>query len=598
MFDQVCNESIKHEIMHSDLKIPDAQDKRMRLLSKAWRIRPMSYKQFSNLVAKQNGLYDALVKINGKEDPLRKTLLIIDEAHKLYGGGDLSSIERPDMKALKQALMYSYQYSGINSVKLLLMTATPITQDPMELIKLMNLCKPPTEQMPEDFTNFSEAYLNDNGEFTDLGRQKYLDDISGYISYLNREKDARQFSQPQIQHIKVPITNDIKNAERFDKKIVRDFMESDVSELKEKIAQETKELKGELGDLDKNKFNFLRDDVCDDYEGKEGKWCKKVANKNIKLLVAEAKEEVKEIRDRIKEIKSAIKERNESRRDALKDVKENVENYKEEYEKYKESLLYAVRNKCGKKITGNSGLGEFAKEDPTIVKYDRELNEYNEQIQQLHNQLKQQMMNYKQRIDHLKQLLKKDLSDLERSVIKMTIRDDGKTHKNAMKLKRKEVVSMEKNITKNIRDTQKKKKMEMKKVKKTLKNRIKEEKKNEKKIEREEKKLRKSLRKERDYREDIKHVVLVELVKKYKNKIDEDLGFMHEENERKIQEKENARHEKEMEKTRAKEQKALEKERAKKEKEEAKEKARETKKREKEELKKQKEMMRKTKKTK
>ena len=95
-----------------------------------------------------------MVKINGNQDPLQKTLLIIDEAHKLYGGGDLSSIETPDMNALHAALMNSYTVSGNNSVKLLLMTATPIQTDPMELIKLINLFKLPTQQMPDNFDIF------------------------------------------------------------------------------------------------------------------------------------------------------------------------------------------------------------------------------------------------------------------------------------------------------------------------------------------------------------------------------------------------------------------------------------------------------------
>ena len=101
MFDQVCHEIIKLKIENDGIAIPSNNTDRMKLLSKSWRIRPMSYKQFSNLVSKRNKLYDTLVKINGSADPLRKTLIINDEAHKLYGGGDLSSIERPDIGALQ-----------------------------------------------------------------------------------------------------------------------------------------------------------------------------------------------------------------------------------------------------------------------------------------------------------------------------------------------------------------------------------------------------------------------------------------------------------------------------------------------------------------
>ena len=178
----------------------------MRLLSKSWSIRPMSYKQFSNLVEGKNDMYDQLVKINGSVDPLRKTLLIIDEAHKLYGGADLSSVERPNMDKLHAALMNSYVRSGKDSVKLMLMTGTPMTNDPMELIKLLNLMRLPNEQLPVDYDEFAQKYLTPTGEFSRKGKMRFLDEIAGHISYLNRERDARTFAQPKIVPVVVPMS--------------------------------------------------------------------------------------------------------------------------------------------------------------------------------------------------------------------------------------------------------------------------------------------------------------------------------------------------------------------------------------------------------
>ncbi|MEY4573385.1 MAG: Phaeocystis globosa virus, partial [Bacteroidota bacterium] len=219
MFDQVCHEIIKLKIENQGIVIPSNNTDRMKLLSKSWRIRPMSYKQFSNLVSKKNQIYETMVKINGKEDPLRKTLLIIDEAHKLYGGGDLSTIETPDMVSLHASLMNSYIMSGSESVKLLLMTATPVQTDPMELIKLINLFKLPNEQIPDNFELFSEKYLNENGIFKPDGLHKFRNEIAGHISYLNREKDARQFSQPVISIIKTNVYD--KEILNYNKKLTR-----------------------------------------------------------------------------------------------------------------------------------------------------------------------------------------------------------------------------------------------------------------------------------------------------------------------------------------------------------------------------------------
>ena len=520
MFDQVCNESIRHQIEKSHLQMPTDQQKRMRLLSKAWRIRPMSYKQFSNLVSKQNALYDELVKINGHEDPLRKTLLIIDEAHKLYGGDDLSSIERPDMNALHQALMYSYQFSGADSVKVLLMTATPITKDPMELIQLMNLLKPAGEQMPADFSNFSAKYLNEKGEFTEHGRSLYLDDIAGYISYLNREKDARQFSQPQIHHIETPIISDIKTAERFDKKLVQNMLDTNVSDLKQQIQEENKKLEGELGSTNAQTFAFLRDDICGELEGKPKTQCAKVVNNNIREMVAIAKEQVQHIRDKIKEIKERIKERGQMKKTAFAEVKQNIEKYGDQYERYQGSLLYQLRKKCAVRVGDKTTLDENIHEHPVIHKYDLAIDEYNKEIAELHEQLKNLTINYKKRMDHLKRMLKTDLNEQERSVIHMTLRDEKKEYSAMIRIKRKENTQSEKNLKQEITNTEKKRTRRYNKIRKTVKNMIGNERQRMKQINQEKKMLRKTLK---DQKKGVEHDFLKNLVNKYRSKIVEDL---------------------------------------------------------------------------
>jgi hypothetical protein len=550
MFDQVCSESIRTEITRHNLVIPTEQNKRMKLLSKSWRIRPMSYKQFSNLVSKQNSYYEALVKINGKEDPLRKTLLIIDEAHKLYGGADLSSIERPDMNALKQALMYSYQYSGQDSVKLLLMTATPITNDPMELIKLINLCKGPDEQMPADFDAFSDTYLNEDGEFRPDGRVKYLDDIAGYVSYLNREKDARQFSQPIIQHIEVAIIKDMKNVGKFDKKIVRDIMDSDIPELKARIEEQSQEMKGELSDLDANRFKFLKKELCGGLEGKEQKKCEVIVKKNIRELIAEAKAEVKKIREKIKEVKDVVKEKSKLKRDTLADIRQNTEDYAEEYETYKETLLYQLKNKCAKRITNEKSLTDMISEHPTIVGYDKKIKEHDDRITVLEDEIKGMAMNHKKRMAHLKQIMKTDLNELERSVIKSTVRDDRKDYKALLKIKRKDLTASKKDTRKKTSEIQKTRKKYVVKIKKLLKKKMREEVKSKKNIEKEEKKLRKTLRKQEEVEEEINNDLLKDLVKKYRNQAMDQLLHYDEEMHREELEKEEKKQLKEIEKER------------------------------------------------
>jgi hypothetical protein len=548
MFDQVCSEPIRNKITLSKLTIPDEQNKRMKMLSNSWRIRPMSYKQFSNLVSKQNAFYKTLVKINGEVDPLRKTLLIIDEAHKLYGGGDLSSIERPDMNALHQAVMNSYEISGRDSVRLMLMTATPITEDPLELIKLINLMKPIREQMPTNFEEFSNVYLDNDGKFTENGRERYLNDIAGYVSYLNREKDARQFSQPIIKPINTPIITDIEQAKRFDKKIVRDVMSSDINQLKNQIIENNNKLKGELSEVNTNMFSFLKKEICNGLENKSLKQCETLVKRNIKQMVAEAKDEIKVIRDSIKEIRELVKQRNLARKESLSGIKQNTEQFVEDYDKYKNTVLYALKNNCGVKINGSSKLNELVKQHPVIKSYDEEIELYNVKIQELQNKLKLDVLQYKKKLEKLKLLLKEDLSDLERSVIKMTIRDERKTQRNLLKLKRKENIVIEKDLKDSIRETEKRRKKKYGNIRKTIKARITEEKHNEKEIEKEEKELRQALRKQGNQREEFKTELLVNLVDKYKGKIMNDLVDLDEQKYAKQKEKEDKRIAKELEK--------------------------------------------------
>jgi hypothetical protein len=504
-------------------------------------------------VSKKNDYYKKLVQINGELDPLRKTLLIIDEAHKLYGGGDLSNIERPDMNALHKSLMNSYALSGRDSVKLLLMTATPMTDDPMEIIKLLNLLRPTERQMPGDFNSFATEYLNDQGQFTETGRHKYLDDIAGYVSYLNRERDARQFAQPIVKEVHVPITQDIESVERFDKKIVRDLMNSDILDLKSQIIEKNKSLQGELGEADKNMFSFLKEETCGDLEGKPLKVCEKVVKANIKELVQEAKGEIKKIREQIKEIRELIKNRNLLRKTALNDVKENVTNNEEDFEHYKQSVVYNMKNKCGKKISGKIPLKELAENDTKTREYSEAISAYNNKIAELQDLLKTDLENHKKRIEHLKKILKKDLSELESSVIKMTIVDERKAFKTVMKIKKRDATKTQKDIKKQIKGVEKSKKKRFQQLKKTVKKMANAEKKKEKGIARAEKKLRKTMRKQGEMQDEIKHDLLVNLVDKYRSKIMDDLVGVDEELHHKQMEKENARLQKQKEKDKVKE---------------------------------------------
>jgi superfamily II DNA or RNA helicase len=222
IFNSVCSLSLQEKIKRGEY-VPEGYIKSpLKYLSKNW-LMPISYKQFSNMLLEKNKLYNEMKRRNGAEDPLRKTLVIIDEVHKLYSN-ELSIVERPNINILKEKIKRSYKISKENSVRLLLMSATPYTNNPMNLIKILNLLRNEVD-IPENFETFKKIYLDDNSTFTKKGAKIFLDEITGYISYLNRQRDTRQFSYPVFYNINVKMSeignkNIINNLEKYNKHII------------------------------------------------------------------------------------------------------------------------------------------------------------------------------------------------------------------------------------------------------------------------------------------------------------------------------------------------------------------------------------------
>lgn len=247
MYKQVCSLVIKNQLKRNEIQIPEnAVHTPMKYLSKVW-MKPISFKQFSNMCKGKNDIYREMVKRNGAEDPLKKTLIIIDEVHKIYAK-DVVGSERPDPEAIKKAIHESYEKSGDDSVRVLLMSATPYTDDPLDMMRILNLIRKPTEQLPENIDKFTEEYLDDDGSFTELGKKKFQNDITGLISYLNRERDARQFAYPIFHNINVPIstsTRFIKEHELSLKEQEFDKLQKDVKEGANALKEATKKIKQE-----------------------------------------------------------------------------------------------------------------------------------------------------------------------------------------------------------------------------------------------------------------------------------------------------------------------------------------------------------------
>lgn len=256
MYDQICSVDIQERIDKGKLVLPKGNPvpNPKKYVSDKW-IEPISYKQFSNMLLKQNRFYEEIVTRNGSVDPLRKTLIIIDEAHKLYAE-NVAASEKPKVEILEQMIQNSYKVSGKHSCRILLMTATPYTSDGMEMINLLNLLRPRADRFPKDFEKFGKAYLKPDGTFTKVGLTKFQNEVSGYVSYLNRSQDARNFAHPIIENILVPLTvstdQHVVAARHVDNEVK--VIALRIKELRDEIRSEKIEVRNKKGS-DKERVN-------------------------------------------------------------------------------------------------------------------------------------------------------------------------------------------------------------------------------------------------------------------------------------------------------------------------------------------------------
>jgi hypothetical protein len=258
MFDNICNIIIQERLNNGEI-LPTTRAKRMEFLGKNW-LQPISYKQFTNLIKGKNKFYKEMVDLNGKEDPFRKTIIIIDEIHKIYSSS-LSLLERPNPEVLQTMVQNSYKVSGKDSLKLLLMTATPITDDHMSCVKILNLLLENYERFPEEFERFKTMFCNENGLFTEKGSQEFMNRITGLVSYIDRANDRSQFAYPVIKDVVLDIEKQRQSSSGINDIILK------IQELEERLnnkevkltKDETKELKKEIANMKKEQKNAVKD---------------------------------------------------------------------------------------------------------------------------------------------------------------------------------------------------------------------------------------------------------------------------------------------------------------------------------------------------
>lgn len=266
IFEQICHPAVKKE------KLGNTRRKKLAHFNKVTRrkwLKPISYKSFSNLFKKKSQLYRDLKQINGQQDILKNTLVIVDESHnfsspKPHG---LSKLEKPNVQHIQNIIYNSYEKSGENSVRLLLLSATPALNGMIGLINLLNLLNPKKEsRLPTNSDEFVKKYLSKSlKDFNSSGRKKFQETTKKYVSFLNRTKDYNMFAKKDFKKELVKMTG--QQVKSLDK-------------CKDNIACMKKSTIWD-DSLRKNKFRF----EAKDFSKKDVKDTMKVAGSKFKRLV-------------------------------------------------------------------------------------------------------------------------------------------------------------------------------------------------------------------------------------------------------------------------------------------------------------------------
>jgi serine/threonine protein kinase len=373
LYGLTCHDEIRKRIKNHEFKSAQAKAKGSKIVKKHW-MDIVSYKTFTNFLRKKNSLYKKMVTVNGMDDPLKKTLIIIDEAHKLYDP-NAPAQEKPNMKTFTKWIRNSYARSGNDSVRLLIMTATPYTVNPMEFMKLINLTKEDS-LLPTEFDEFAAGYLDGDGHFTKKGKTLFQNSIAGQVSYLNRSSDARNFAYPIWNEVVVDMTHphmgdnfyihqQSKNLRMENKQMIAkkkyevksvkandDYITrcNDEANGKPSGVECKNEIKQKLADLMAKKKEIaaekkMRMSQCP--KGKDGKDCKSAVlewfdNENTALLeeIEDMKRSEKDALKQCDYLKECLKA---GKKAALLDAKEVANKYKEDIADNKSKIFANVQ---------------------------------------------------------------------------------------------------------------------------------------------------------------------------------------------------------------------------------------------------------------
>jgi len=352
-----CHEGYRH--FQDNYDIPDNFDKQKRVFHKITKKRwfpPITYKQFSNALLKKNQLGLDLYKRNEK-DPLKKILVIIDESHNLFNKS-LPEHQKPNISIIRKQIHKSYNVSREDSVKLLLLTATPLLDDVMSYFRLLNLIiRKRSNKFRTDLKTFEEKYIKGN-KFSDKGLKKFNENSSRLVSLLDLSKNKNKFAQPAIIN-KESIVNKVESEENIKKEIKE--IKNNIKNLDEKIKKEINyDFKNQteiLKYIKNDEDNEIKIERLNKFLNKE------ITENEIKLL----KKIKKKNKKKLTKFEKIIKKRAENsqkrkKEEIVKNIKDSIKNKKEELKNEKKNQKLILDNlikEKNKELENNSNQLDY-----------------------------------------------------------------------------------------------------------------------------------------------------------------------------------------------------------------------------------------------
>jgi gas vesicle protein len=211
-----------------------------------------------------------------------------------------------------------------------------------------------------------------------------------------------------------------------------------IQENKDRLLKENERLNGELKEMGKERFEYLKD-ICDEIEVPT-KYCKKIVNRNIKDCLKAIKQYIASIKTETKKIREEIKTANKFKTEELKKIADKIAKHPEEFESYKNSTYFTLRNKCSFRITTIKDLRDQFDEYPEVKALNETIQKQEDAIEMLKNQLIVIKDAYRLKVRELRTFIKTgNLSEMERDVVYRTLRDLQGSHKKTLKVNRKSV---------------------------------------------------------------------------------------------------------------------------------------------------------------